>query len=130
MYALTMSAARRRDKVVILTGIRYGVTPKSNLILDAGKMLSRTLTMAWSRTRCKCTPRRILHALFSSKVTALVAFLVITSMWWHNFSIDGTICRQEAVATDCLYALPWAFVWALRASCTPSIKKGGNNARI
>ena len=125
MYALTMSAARRRDKVVILTGIRYGATPKSNIINDAGHALSRTLSTVWSSVRCKCTLRSVIRSIFSPKVTAIVAFVVITSMWWHNFSIDGTICRQETVATDCLYALPWAFVWALRASCSPNIRKGG-----
>lgn len=87
--------------------------------------LSRALSMAWRWTRCNCTPRRIVSALFSAKVSTVVAVICVCAMWWHNFSLDNTIEAQEAVGLDCLYAMPWAIVWAFRATRMPMPEEGG-----
>jgi len=46
-------------------------------------------------------------------------------MWWHNIAIDDVIAAQEAVATDCLYMMPWGIVWAVRATFMSMPKEGG-----
>lgn len=118
--------------IVILTGpaldARYS-TPVS-------VHLSRALSMAWSSslatlrsakkwTRCNCTPRRIVRALFSAKVSTVVAVVCIAAMWWHNITVSNTIEAQEAVGFDCLLAMPWAIVWAFRATRMQMPEKGG-----
>ena len=128
MNALTMSAARRRDKVVILTGPALGVKYSTPITVRISRALSALLK--W--VKCCCTARNIFRAIFCEKVSVAVAVVVIAAMWWHNISIDNVIEAQEAVGTDCLYGMPWAIVWACRAILADikSAKKGGRHARI
>lgn len=139
MNALTLSAARRRDKVVILTGPAIGVKYSTPLSVR----LSRALSMAWASSlatlrsaknwvRCNCTPRRIVRALFCENVSMAVAVLAVTAIWWHILSPGTDADARNAVATDCLYCLPWALVWTFRAtfSNVKSVKKGGKNVNL
>lgn len=87
--------------------------------------LSRVLSKAWNWTRCNCTPRRIVSALFSAQVSTVVAILVVAAMWWHNISIADTLEAQRAVGFDCLLGMPWAIVWTIRATFMPMPEKGG-----
>ena len=121
MNALTMSAARRRDKVVILTGPALGVKYSTPLSVR----ISRALSLVWKWVRCNCTPRHIFRALFSVKVSAVVAVVCLAAMWWHNISIDNTLDAQSAVGFDCLCAMPWGIVWAIRAARMPMPEEGG-----
>lgn len=109
--------------IVILTGPAIGAQYST----PASVRLSRALSMAWSWTRCNCTPRNIVRALFSEKVSTAVAIVCVVAMWWHNIAIDNTIEAQEAVATDVLYAMPWGIVWAFRASRMPMPEEGGED---
>lgn len=107
--------------IVILTGPAIGAeysTPIST-------RLSRALSAAWLWTRSNCTPRRIFSAVFSAKVSTVVAVITIAAMWWHNITIANTIEAQEAVGVDCLLAMPWGIVWAIRFSRMPMPEEGG-----
>ncbi|MDE5988938.1 MAG: hypothetical protein K2H17_06035 [Duncaniella sp.] len=114
--------------LVILTGPAIGARYST----PASVRLSRALSMAWRWTRCNCTPRRIVSALFSAKVSTVVAVICVCAMWWHNISITDTIEAQEAVGTDCLFGMPWAIVWTIRSTFADikSAKKGGHNVRF
>ena len=93
--------------------------------LTIGMRLSPALSTAWSWIKCNCTPRNILRVAFGEKVSMAVAAVVICAMWWHTISISDNIAAGEAVATDCLYVLPWVIVWAIRAALMPMPKEGG-----
>lgn len=111
---------RSTSPVVILNGLL--LSPKSPTALER---ISRTLSRAWNWCRCNCTPRRVLRALFCEKVSFAVASIGVSAMWWHNIAIDDVIAAQEAVATDCLYMMPWGIVWAVRATFMSMPKEGG-----
>lgn len=107
--------------LVILTG--PAIEDQSSTPISV--RLSRALSSAWKWTRCNCTPRRIVSALFSAKVSTAVAIVVVAAMYWHNLTIDNTIEAQRAVGFDGLLGMPWAFVWAIRASLKPMPEEGG-----
>lgn len=107
--------------IVILTG--PAIEAQSSTPISV--RLSRALSSAWKWTRCNCTPRRIVSALFSAKVSTAVAIVVVAAMYWHNLTIDNTIEAQRAVGFDGLLGMPWAFVWAIRASLKPMPEEGG-----
>lgn len=121
MNALTLSASRRRDKVVILTGLRFEAK-SANHFPGVGQILSRAI----SRARRTFTPRRILRAMFSTRVTTAAVFLAIAAMWWHNVSISDTLAAQRAAAIDCFISLPWMAVWAWRTTRSTATEKGGD----
>ena len=68
---------------------------------------------------------RAIGAAFSSKAFIIVAGIVAAMMYFHFITIVDTIAMQRAIATDCLYAAPWALARLIR-----SIRKGGSYARI
>lgn len=107
--------------LVILTGPALG----AQCSIPVSVRLSRALSTAWNWTRCNCTPRRIVRALFGAKVSTVVAAIVVTAMWWHNITIADTIKAQKAVGLDCLLGMPWAIVWAIRATFMPMPEEGG-----
>lgn len=113
---------RSNSPVVILNALSLRQS------LTLGMRLSRALSMAWSWAKCNCTPRNILRVAFCEKVSMAVAAVLICFMWWHNITIEDNIAAGEAVATDCLYALPWGIVWAIRTTLSEfkAAKKGGN----
>ena len=115
MIALNLSTARRRKPIVILTGPALGAQYST----PASVRLSRALSVACKWLRCNCTPRNIFRALFSAKVSTVVAVICVCAMWWYNLAIDNTIEAQEAVGYDCLCAMPWGIVWAIRATLLP-----------
>lgn len=121
MNALTLSATRRRKPIVILTGPSL----ETQYSTPIRARLSHALSMAWRWMRCVCTPRRIVSALFSAKVSTAVAIVVVAAMYWHNLTIDNTIEAQEAVGFDCLLGMPWGLVWAIRATRMPMPEEGG-----
>lgn len=71
--------------------------------------------------------RKSLTVLFSEDVSLMVAVLCAVAMWWHIATIPGGIPMQEAIATDCLLALPWGAVVAIRSTIRAfrDIRKGG-----
>ncbi|MDE6267326.1 MAG: hypothetical protein K2M07_08270 [Muribaculaceae bacterium] len=91
-------------------------SPAKNYSTPITVRISRALSALLKLAKCRCTARNIFRALFCEKVSLVVAVVVITAMWWHNISIDNVIEAQEAVGTDCLYGMPWAIVWACRAT--------------
>lgn len=107
--------------IVILTGPALG----SRCSTPVSVRLSRALSSAWQWTRCNCAPRRIARAVFSARVSAIVAAVAIAAMWWHNITIADTIEAQEAVSLDCLLAMPWGIVRAVRAARMPMPEEGG-----
>lgn len=111
--------------VVILSALDLAGKSKTNHFRVATKMLSRALSKAWTWTRCNCTPVRIIRAIFSAKVSTVVAFIVVAAMYWHNLSIDNVIEAQRAVGYDCLLGMPWGIVWAIRATRMPMPEEGG-----
>lgn len=115
------SGRRSNRPLVILTGPMFP-GEYSTLVLQR---ISRALSMAWQWTRCNCTPLNILRAMFCARVSMAVAVVVVAAMWWHNITIADTLAAQKAVGTDCLYGMPWAIVWAFRASRMPLPKEGG-----
>lgn len=107
--------------LVILTGPALGAQCSTPVSVR----LSRALSSAWQWTRCICAPRRIARAVFSARVSAIVAAVTIAAMWWHNITIADTIEAQEAVGLDCLIGMPWGLVWAIRATRMPMPEEGG-----
>lgn len=59
MNALTLSASRRRNQVVILTGL--SLSAKYSTPLRA--RFSRALSMAWQSAKCKCTVKKSVPAV-------------------------------------------------------------------
>lgn len=113
---------RSNSPIVILTGPAIGAKYSTPI----GVRISRALSAACNWVRCSCTPRNILRALFCEKVSMAVAAVLIIVMWWHNISIDDNIAAGKQVATDCLYAMPWGIVWAIRATINDfKAEKGG-----
>lgn len=112
--------------IVILSGLnasRQCSTP-------VAVRLSRALSQVWSWAKCNCTPRNIFRTIFCEKVSMAVGAVLVLVMWWHIVSIADNIAAGEQVATDCLYAMPWGIVWAIRASRMPmpeepDFKEGG-----
>lgn len=107
--------------IVILTGPAIEAQSSTHISLR----LSRALSSAWNWTRCNCTPRRIVSALFSARVSTAVAIVVVAAMYWHNLTIDNTIEAQRAVGFDGLLGMPWGIVWAIRATRMPMPEEGG-----
>ena len=107
--------------LVILTGPALGAQCSTTVSVR----LSRALSSAWQWTRCYCAPRRIANAMFSARVSTVVAAVTIAAMWWHNITIADTIEAQEAVGLDCLIGMPWGIVWAIRATFMPMPEEGG-----
>lgn len=116
MNALTLSATRRRKPIVILNALAIERRYSTNHFREA-------LTAAWRWTRSNCTPRRIFRTLFSARVSAAVAILVVIAMWWHSMTIADTLEAQRAVGLDCLAGLPWGLFWTVRSTRMP--EKGG-----
>lgn len=121
MQTISLSATRRRKPLVILTGPALAAKFSTPITVR----LSRALSAAWRWTRSNCTPRRIVRTVFSAKFSAAVAIIACAAIWWHNISIANTIEAQRAVTFDCLLAMPWAIVWAFRASRMPMPEEGG-----
>lgn len=101
--------------LVILTGPMF----LGEYSTPISQRLSRALSSAWQWTRCNCTPLRIVRSLFSAKVSMAVAVIVTAAMWWFNITVDNTIEAQSRVGYVALCAMPWAIVWAFRASRMP-----------
>lgn len=74
------------------------------------------------RSQFLTVARKAFRAMFCEKASMAVAVALVCAMWWHIVSIDGTLAIGEAVATDCLYALPWGIAYIVRSL---SSKKGG-----
>lgn len=113
-----------KSPVVILTGLPV----KAQFSTSMAVRLSRALSSGWYRTKCCCTPRRILRALFSNTTFAVVAAVAIAAMIWHLASVPDTLAAQRAVGIDILCLLPWALVWAFRTSLASFVEltqKGG-----
>lgn len=113
MKALTISP-RRSNPCVILTGPCYGAQ-------------LQTLSPSRRRFSWRKAGIALFNLVFCEKVSMAVAFIVVAAMWWHNISIDNTLEAQTAVGKDCLYGMPWAIVWAIRATLMPlpEEEKGG-----
>lgn len=117
--------------IVILTGLDIeasstkSLRSAKNFTTPVSVRLSRALSKAWKWTRCNCTPVRIIRAIFSEKVSTVVAFIVVAAMYWHNLSIDNVIEAQRAVGFDCLLGMPWGIVWAIRFTRMPMPEEGG-----
>lgn len=116
-----VSGRSSKSPVVILTGPSISAEYST----PVRQRISRALSMAWRWTRCNCTPLDILRSLFCAKVSMAVAVVVVAAMWWHNITIKDTITAQEAVGFDALCGIPWAVVWAFRASRMPMPDEGG-----
>ena len=132
MNALTMSASRRRrligraalpkaKNVVILTGPALGAKYSTPASVSLYRALSMVCRWIW----CNCTPRNIVRALFSAKVSTAVAVACVSAIWWHALTVANIIEAREAVATDLLWAMPWALVWTIRATRMPMPEEGG-----
>lgn len=85
------------------------------------------LTMSATRRRSQVVnPGAILRALFSPGASLLVLILTVAALWWHIVSIADAAAAQRAAALDVLRALPWAMVWAVRATLISLQQKGGD----
>ena len=71
----------------------------------------------------KSATRFVGRTVFNSKVTMAVTFALISVMFYHIVTISDAVAMGEAIAKDCLCALPWGLVAATRA--TLSAKEGG-----
>lgn len=65
--------------------------------------------------------------VFGEKVSMALAAVTVCAMWFHAATIADPVSAGEAMATDCLWLLPWGIVWAIRASVSgfTLMKKGG-----
>ena len=71
--------------------------------------------------------KSIIRILFSTKVSMALAAVTVCAMWFHAATIADPVSAGAAMATDCLWLLPWGIVWAIRASVSgfTLMKKGG-----
>lgn len=119
MKAFTLSAARRRKPLVILSSLNIETKYSTSL------SVSSALSKAGAWLKCNCTPRRIIRAIFSAKASTAVACVCVAAMWWHVASIADADASQRAVGFDALLAMPWALVWAFRATRMSLSQEGG-----
>lgn len=113
---LFKAPGRRSNRpIVILTGPMF----PGEYSTPVRQRLSRALSSAWQWTRCNCTPLRIVRVLFSAKVSLAVAIVATAAMWWFNITVDNTLEAQSRVGYAALCVMPWAIVWAFRASRMP-----------
>lgn len=107
MKALTMSATRRRDKVVILTGPAYGAKTSKSLFNFSSFSLAKAIT-------------KMLSLLFCKKVCAVVFITGALTAW-----LFACFDNQVGIATSVMAILPWGIVAVKR-----DLKKGGNDDAI
>lgn len=102
MNALTLSATRRRNKVVILGSLAVGSPSEST-----------------TRTAL----RYAAASLFSLRTTAVVVAVTVCALLWHN----ATGAPDTAAAVDAAVAMPWLAVFAVRTSrhAAAMMQKGG-----
>lgn len=102
MKALTLSAARRRNKVVILTGLPYGAS------------LS-TPRVKFSPTDLFANVSKLLRAMFCDKACAAFCCIGTLAMWAFACLDD-----ESGICYSFMAMLPWIITFAVR-----EIKKGG-----
>ena len=102
MNALTLPATRRRDKVVILTGLAISPACSSTVPEAAARGL-----------------RRIARAAFCRPAAAAVTALGIAAMWCH-----GALDAPVAVPVDFLAAAPWLAAYVYHTGRACSAEKG------
>lgn len=87
--------------------------------------LSRALSSAWNWTRCNCTPVRIIRAAVGLTLSAPACTIAVATcslaMFWHSATSADTDAARQAIALDCLCALPWGLAILAR-----SVKEGGD----
>ena len=66
---------------------------------------------SWGKSVTRCAA-----ALFGPAACWTAAGLLMAAMLWHNLTAADTIAAGEAVAKDCLLALPWGAAAAVRAT--------------
>lgn len=111
MNALTLSEARRRNRVVILTGPAISVGAVNNLTAAIGRaLISRS--------------QRLSAASVITAAISLGAAATVGAMWWHSVSIADTLEAQRAIGRDCLVALPLTIA-ALARLVSTQAQKGG-----
>lgn len=111
MNALTLSASRRRNQVVILTGV--SPTAKSSTSLYVG--FSRTLSRAWLWAKAMCTPTRLIT--MACVICALTAFFAGLST-----TVSHSSTSRLLLAASSIIGLPLAITGAF---LTANTKKGG-----
>ena len=97
MNTLSIPTSRSQKPVVILSG----------LTLQAKSSTAKQVSAAAVMRRLARLGLRALSALFSAKVSGVVAIATLGAMLWHNIAIADVLEAQRAVATDCILALPW-----------------------
>lgn len=97
MNALTLTATRRRKTLVNLNGSARG---------------AKYVTLLIARN------------LFGEKASIAATAICVCAVWWHAISAADMVAAGESIATDCLYAAPWALVSAARF-INSFMKKGG-----
>lgn len=115
MKALTMSAARRRDKVVILTGPSYGAslsTPRVKSLTPYVKLLSHHVK--FSTSVLFALVRKLLNALFCDKACGVFCCIGILAMW-----VFAYLENDHGVGFSCVAMMPWMIAFTIR-----EIKKG------
>lgn len=116
------ATGRAIKPIVILTGPSLGAKSSTPI----SEAIARTASSVWCWIKRNCTVRNFFRALFCEKVSRAVAITVIAAMWWHIITIEDNIAGGEAVAADCLYGMPWAIVWCIRATAADfKAQKGG-----
>lgn len=103
MNALTIPATRRRNKVVILTGLAIAPACTSTIAEGAARGL-----------------RRIARAAFCRPVAAAFTALGLAAMWCH-----GALDAPAAVAVDFLVVAPWIAAYVYHTGRACSAEKGG-----
>ncbi|WP_289747083.1 hypothetical protein [Paramuribaculum intestinale] len=61
------------------------------------------------------TVKRIALNVFSAEASAAVAVAAVAAIWWHNLTIADAVAAGEAVAIDCMLALPWGMAAIIRS---------------
>ena len=97
-----MSAARRRDKVVILTGPSYGASLSTPRVKFSTSCLFAIVS-------------KMLRALFCDKACGVFCCIGILAMW-----VFACLEDDHGVGFSCLAMLPWAFTYVIG-----DMKKGG-----
>lgn len=110
MQTISLSASRRRDKVVILSSLAIEAKSQTFSLRSAANWANRTG-----------------RALFSAKASLAAAIIGTGAMLWLAATAQNAADAQDGIGTVGLCLMPWIAAWACRAYIAESrkAKKGG-----
>ena len=110
---------------------RFFINAKSYVSMQQAINQAPTNSMgALAATGLAAVLKSTFRIVFGEKVSMAVAVIAVCAMWLHAATTADPVAAEEAVATDCLWLLPWGIAWAVRATVSGSADFSGGRERV